>query len=41
MADKQIIKTIRNYIYLLNEEGFEINKAFLYGSFASGKSKPF
>jgi uncharacterized protein len=38
MADKQIINTIRNYIRLLNREGFGINKAFLYGSFASGNT---
>ena len=38
MADKQIVKSIRKYIYLLNKEGFEINKAFLYGSFATGNT---
>jgi predicted nucleotidyltransferase len=38
MADEQIITAIKNYIYLLNNEGFKINRAFLYGSYATGKS---
>lgn len=38
MADEQIITAIKNYIYLLNDEGFGINRAFLYGSYASGKN---
>lgn len=36
MADQQIINIIKNYIQLLNSEGFGICKAFLYGSFAAG-----
>ena len=36
MADQQIINIIKNYIQLLNSEGFGISKAFLYGSFAAG-----
>lgn len=38
MVDEQIIKTVKSYVYLLNQEGFDISKAFLYGSFATGKS---
>jgi predicted nucleotidyltransferase len=36
MADQQIINKIKDYIHLLNSEGFGICKAFLYGSFATG-----
>ncbi len=38
MADQQIINIIKNYIYLLNSEGFGICKVFLYGSFAAGNN---
>lgn len=38
MADEKIVMAIRDYIYLLNAEGFGISKAFLYGSFATGKN---
>ena len=38
MADEKVINIIRRYIYLLNNEGFGIDKAFLYGSYASGSN---
>ena len=38
MAEAEIVKTIKQYIHLLNKQGFEINRAFLYGSFATGKT---
>ncbi len=36
MANERIINIIKKYILLLNDEGFGINKAFLYGSYATG-----
>lgn len=38
MASETVINIIKKYIQLLNEEGFGINKAFLYGSYASGQN---
>ncbi len=38
MAERNIIDTIKRYIYLLNSEGFNINKAFIYGSYATSKA---
>lgn len=38
MADEKIVDIIKKYVYLLNKEGFGINKAFLYGSFALGSN---
>jgi len=36
MPDEQILNITRDYIYLLNQEGFRIIRAFLYGSYAKG-----
>ncbi len=38
MVDEQIVNTIIRYVTLLNQEGFDITKAFLYGSFSTGKT---
>jgi predicted nucleotidyltransferase len=38
MASKFIIDLVKRYIHLLNQEGFGINRAFIYGSYASGKN---
>jgi uncharacterized protein len=38
MVDQQIISNIRIYVNLLNREGFDISRVFLYGSFARGEA---
>ncbi|HNQ83132.1 MAG TPA: nucleotidyltransferase domain-containing protein [Bacteroidales bacterium] len=38
MADEKVINIIRRYVYLLDIEGLGIDKAFLYGSYASGSN---
>ncbi|HPI85408.1 MAG TPA: nucleotidyltransferase domain-containing protein [Bacteroidales bacterium] len=38
MADEKVINIIRRYVYLLDNEGLGIDKAFLYGSYASGSN---
>lgn len=36
MAEREIIETLKKFIALLKSEGIPVDKAFLYGSFASG-----
>lgn len=36
MAKKQIINIARQYLALLRNEGFEIDKIYLYGSYSQG-----
>ncbi|MCB0807146.1 MAG: nucleotidyltransferase domain-containing protein [Bacteroidales bacterium] len=38
MVSEEILKAAKKYIHLLNGDGFKINKAFLYGSYATGKA---
>lgn len=38
MADQKIINSLKKYIQILNSEGFEITRAFLYGSQVSGNA---
>ena len=39
MAEKQILKLINEYLSELVEAGINVNRAFLYGSFANGDMK--
>ncbi len=39
MAQSEIIKLLQSYIRLLNEAGLKIQKAFLYGSYASNEAR--
>ncbi len=38
MAERNIIEKVKSYIYLLNSEGFNINRAYLYGSYATSQA---
>lgn len=38
MVDQQIISSIKVYVNLLNREGFDISRVFLFGSFARGEA---
>jgi uncharacterized protein len=38
MVDQQILSRIKKYVSLLNGEGFDISRVFLYGSFARGEA---
>ncbi len=38
MVQGEIIERIKNYVYLLNSKGYNINKAFLYGSYARNEA---
>jgi len=38
MVQREIIEKIKGCIYLLNSKGYNINKAFLYGSFARNEA---
>ena len=40
MAQREIIELLRKYCMLLNVSGIPVEKAFLYGSHASGKAGP-
>ncbi|MEX0987245.1 MAG: nucleotidyltransferase domain-containing protein [Bacteroidales bacterium] len=33
MADREVIETLKKYIYLLRSEGISVEKAYLYGSY--------
>lgn len=35
MAKKEIIETLKKYIFVLRSEGIYVNKAYLYGSYLS------
>ncbi len=39
MAPKQIIDIVNKYLSLLKNEGIEIEKAFLYGSYSTNSAK--
>ncbi len=37
MAKNEIIETLKKYVLLLNSEGLSVSKAYLFGSYLSGK----
>lgn len=39
MAQREVIKLLQLYIQMLNESGLQIDKAFLYGSFARNEAR--
>lgn len=38
MDQQEVIDILRKYIYILKQEGIGIDRAFLYGSYASGEA---
>ena len=38
MSQREALKVVRQYVRLLNESGFAIYKAFLYGSYATNQA---
>ena len=35
MAKREIVETLKKYIFILRSEGIDVDKAFLYGSYLS------
>ena len=38
MSQREALTIVRQYVRLLNESGFDIHKAFLYGSYATNQA---
>jgi predicted nucleotidyltransferase len=38
MAKREIIETLKKYIFILRSEGIVVDKAYLYGSYLSNKA---
>ena len=39
MANREIIETLKKYIFVLRSEGIDVDKAYLYGSYLSNTAK--
>lgn len=39
MAKREIVKSVKKYLEVLRQEGYNIEKAYLYGSYAKGNAR--